>query len=240
MRNKKILIIVIVFIVVLCITGGVLAYLFLATDAFKSDKEMFLEYFSQNIQMINNMKSAGTYEQIRNEETYESNIEIKVSNSKGGEISSPLNDLSMMINTKKDNINQYSYTNARVLFKEEQYLEAEVIQDQDISGIRFTDVVKQFVTTRDGDESGTIPTSVEDIVSEDGSHTVSSTVSPQVQVNLPEETPTPPVNTVDNTVANTIIPQTGTNNFPMIFIGIVAIVATIVGVRFYQLRKNVK
>ena len=80
MRNKKILIIVIVFIVVLCITGGVLAYLFLATDAFKSDKEMFLEYFSQNIQMINNMKSAGTYEQIRNEETYESNIEIKVSN----------------------------------------------------------------------------------------------------------------------------------------------------------------
>lgn len=167
MRNKKILIIVIVFIVVLCITGGVLAYLFLATDAFKSDKEMFLEYFSQNIQMINNMKSAGTYEQIRNEETYESNIEIKVSNSKGGEISSPLNDLSMMINTKKDNINQYSYTNARVLFKEEQYLEAEVIQDQDISGIRFTDVVKQFVTTRDGDESGTIPTSVEDIVSKE-------------------------------------------------------------------------
>ena len=80
----------------------------------------------------------------------------------------------------------------------------------------------------------------EDIVSEDGSHTVSSTVSPQVQVNLPEETPTPPTNTVDNTVANTIIPQTGTNNFPMIFIGIVAIVATIVGVRFYQLRKNVK
>lgn len=167
MRNKKILIIVIVFIVILCITGGVLAYLFLATDAFKSDKEMFLEYFSQNIQMINNMKSAGTYEQIRNEETYESNIEIKVSNSKGGEISSPLNDLSMMINTKKDNINQYSYTNARVLFKEEQYLEAEVIQDQDISGIRFTDVVKQFVTTRDGDESGTIPTSVEDIVSKE-------------------------------------------------------------------------
>ena len=43
MRNKKILTIVIVFIVVLCITGGVLAYLFLTTSAFKSDKEMFLE-----------------------------------------------------------------------------------------------------------------------------------------------------------------------------------------------------
>lgn len=81
----------------------------------------------------------------------------------------------------------------------------------------------------------------EDITTEDGSHTVSSTVSPQVQVNLPEETPAPtPTNTVDNTVANTVIPQTGTSNFPIVFIGMVAIVAIIIGVRFYQLRKNVK
>ena len=105
MRNKKILTIVIVFIVVLCITGGVLAYLFLTTSAFKSDKEMFLEYFSQNIQMLNNMKSSGTYKQILDEETFESNTEIKVSNSRGGEISSPLNDLSMAINMQKDNAN---------------------------------------------------------------------------------------------------------------------------------------
>ena len=67
MRNKKILIIVIVLIVVLCIISGILAYLFLATDAFKSDKEKFVEYFSQNIQMINNMKSSGTYKQILDE-----------------------------------------------------------------------------------------------------------------------------------------------------------------------------
>lgn len=166
MRNKKILIIVIVLIVVLCIISGILAYLFLATDAFKSDKEKFVEYFSQNIQMINNMKSSGTYKQILDEKTFESNTEIKVSNSRGGEISSPLNDLSMAINFQKDNANQYSYADAQVLFKDEQYLEAELIQDQDISGIRFTDVVKQFVTVREGDESGTIPTSIEDIVSE--------------------------------------------------------------------------
>lgn len=166
MRNKKILIIVIVLIVVLCIISGILAYLFLATDAFKSDKEKFVEYFSQNIQMINNMKSSGTYKQILDEKTFESNTEIKVSNSRGGEISSPLNDLSMAINFQKDNANQYSYADAQVLFKDEQYLEAELIQDQDISGIRFTDVVKQFVTVREGDESGTIPTSIKDIVSE--------------------------------------------------------------------------
>ena len=167
MRNKKILTIVIVFIVVLCITGGVLAYLFLATSAFKSDKEMFLEYFSQNIQMLNNMKSSGTYKQILDEETFESNTEIKVSNSRGGEISSPLNDLSMTINMQKDNANRYSYTDAQLLFKDEEYLEVELIEDQDLSGIRFTDVVKQFITKREEDETGKIPVSIEEIISEE-------------------------------------------------------------------------
>ena len=167
MRNKKILTIVIVFIVVLCITGGVLAYLFLTTSAFKSDKEMFLEYFSQNIQMLNNMKSSGTYKQILDEETFESNTEIKVSNSRGGEISSPLNDLSMAINMQKDNANRYSYTDAQLLFKDEEYLEVELIEDQDLSGIRFTDVVKQFITKREEDETGKIPVSIEEIISEE-------------------------------------------------------------------------
>ena len=167
MRNKKILTIVIVFIVVLCITGGVLAYLFLATSAFKSDKEMFLEYFSQNIQMLNNMKSSGTYKQILDEETFESNTEIKVSNSRGGEISSPLNDLSMAINMQKNNANRYSYTDAQLLFKDEEYLEVELIEDQDLSGIRFTDVVKQFITKREEDETGKIPVSIEEIISEE-------------------------------------------------------------------------
>ena len=168
MRNKKIVIIVVIsLIVVLSIIGGILTYVFLATDAFKSDREKFIEYFSQNIQMVNNMKSSGTYKQILDEDTFESNTEIKVSNSRGGEISSPLNELSLTINMQRDNVNQYSYTNAKVLFKGEEYLEAELIKDQQISGVRFTDVVKQFVTTKDGDEIGEIPTRIEDIVSDE-------------------------------------------------------------------------
>ena len=79
----------------------------------------------------------------------------------------------------------------------------------------------------------------EDITTEDGSHTISSNVTSKVKVELPKETPAP-TNTIDNTVANTQIPQTGTSNFPTIFIGIVTVLAIIVGVRFYQLRKNVK
>ena len=42
--NKKILIIVIIVIMLLAIIGGIFAFLCLATDIFKSDKELFGKY----------------------------------------------------------------------------------------------------------------------------------------------------------------------------------------------------
>lgn len=74
-----------------------------------------------------------------------------------------------------------------------------------------------------------------DIVSPDGTHTLISTVSPKVKVAMPISN----TNVVDNTIANNVIPQTGdSNNF--IFIGVVLIGAAILGVKFYQISKNVK
>ena len=50
MKSKKILIIVIVLIVILGLGGATFAYLFMATDIFKSNKELFAKYMSQNIE----------------------------------------------------------------------------------------------------------------------------------------------------------------------------------------------
>ena len=41
MKSKKILIITLIIILVLAVAGTVFAYLFIATDTFKSDKELF-------------------------------------------------------------------------------------------------------------------------------------------------------------------------------------------------------
>lgn len=79
----------------------------------------------------------------------------------------------------------------------------------------------------------------ENIITEDGNHTVSSTVSPKVQVDLPKDEP--PTNIItDNTTANTVIPQTGTSEFSIAFIGIITTIAIVVGFKFYSLRKNIK
>lgn len=156
MRNnsRKILIIVIIIIAVLAIVGTTLAYLMIATDAFKSNQELFMKYISQNVDSINKMKNSNinnTYSNLDNESAYESNTNVKIGYSEGGEVSNPFNDLSIKTVKQVDNQNEYIYRDAQVLYKDEEYLELELIKENEISGIRFSDVVKQFIGVKNNE-----------------------------------------------------------------------------------------
>ena len=151
MKSKKILIIVITIILVLAVAGATFAYLFLTTDIFKSDKELFSNYMTQNVELFEKLMSSNSksvLEDLKNEEKYESNTELSMSYSEGGEISNPINDLSAKIYVQKDNANNYLYADGQVLFGEEEYLESEVIKENELYGIRFSDVTPQFVTIK--------------------------------------------------------------------------------------------
>lgn len=151
MKSKKILIIVIIIIAVLAVAGTVFGYLFVATDTFKSDKELFAKYMSQNIEAFQKMadfQTVQTYKNLRNEEKYESNTKLKVTYSEGGEISNPLNNLAAQLDIQKDDGNQYFYADGQVIFAEEEYLESEIIKEKELYGIRFSDVAKQFITIK--------------------------------------------------------------------------------------------
>ena len=153
MKNKKILIIVIIIIMVLAIAGATLGFILISTDALKNPKDMFNKYFAQNfiaLEMLKNSTTYDQYETLKAEGTYESNIDARIKYSEGGEISNPINDLSVKINTKKDKNEEYLYSDAQILYKDEEYLEFELIKDKELAGIRFSDVVKQFVTVRYG------------------------------------------------------------------------------------------
>ena len=81
MKSKKILIFVIVLIEILCLWGATFAYLFMATDIFKSNKELFAKYMSQNIedfQSLGDLKTIQTYKNLSNQDKYESNTDIKM------------------------------------------------------------------------------------------------------------------------------------------------------------------
>lgn len=151
MRSNKKLIIIISIVFTLIIAGAVFAYLFLETDLFKSNQELFMKYISQEIDTIENnldFQIINTYENLENQNKYESNTNIKMIHSEGGEVSNPLNNLTAKMNTQKNQEEQYFYADGQILYDNEEYLEAEIIKEQDIYGIRFSDVVKQFVTVK--------------------------------------------------------------------------------------------
>lgn len=153
MKSKKILIIVIIIIAILIIGGGgVFAYLFVATDTFKSDKELFSKYISQNIETAKKLGDSQiikTYENLKDKEKYESNTVIKSIYSEGGEVSNPMNNLAAKLDIQKNKNEQYFYLDGQILFNDEEYLESEIINDKELYGIRFSDVAKQFISVKD-------------------------------------------------------------------------------------------
>lgn len=151
MRSKKILIIVITILIIMLGATAVFGYLFVATDTFKSDKELFSKYMGQNIESIEMLMNSSTiekYEQLETIEKYELNTTIGITHSEGGEVSNPFNNLSAKLDVQKDGT-QYSYADAQILYGEDEYLEIEAIKQDELYGVRFSDVVKQFVTVRD-------------------------------------------------------------------------------------------
>ena len=176
MKKNKIVVIILIIFLILAIAGGVFAYLFINTDIFKSSRELFSKYFKQDLEMFEEMTSFETikiYNNLQNENAYNSSTNIKTIYSEGGEISNPLNNLFAKLDIQKDSKQNYFYANGQILLKEEdiveeqpviqdnEYLQAEIIKQEEQYGIRFTDVVKQFVTVNN-DEN------LENIVNEIG------------------------------------------------------------------------
>ena len=160
MRSKKILvIIVIVIILVLAIAGAALGYLALATDTFKSNKELFGKYILQNSETIENLKKStaiDAYKTLQQQGTYESDTNLTVSYSEGGEVSNPFNNLKINLKTQKDNTNEYIYKNGQIYLQDEEYLQGEVIRDSEIYGVRLLDAVKQFVSIDNTESIGDV------------------------------------------------------------------------------------
>lgn len=150
--SKKVAIIVILIVLILGICGGVFAYLFLATDTFKDEQELFFNYFSQDLEKTKELlklKTIENYQTLKSNATYEENNTINVKYAQGGEISNPYNNLSINLKNQKDN--DYNYKDFKILFEEQSAIQIEAIKKADTYGIRFSNLLKQFVTLLNGE-----------------------------------------------------------------------------------------
>ncbi len=151
-RKKKILVILIITLIIISI---VIAFILLYknTDIFKSNQTLFLKYVGQNIENLN--KNEEIFEKtelddILQKNSYTENSEIKINYTKNigttlENTNNQINKLKLKIEGKTDKENQYDYKNIKLLQEENPLFNIETIRDNNVYGIRFSDLFKQYV-----------------------------------------------------------------------------------------------
>lgn len=151
MRDKKIGIIVVIIVLIIAILAGIFTYLFLKTDIFLGKSQGFFKYLTQELEQVENVAKSETlnnYIKKFGEDSCETTTKVDFKYSEGGEVSSGYNNLSMNMKTQKDE--QYNYKNLQILFGDVSVIQVESINQDDLDGIRFTNIFRQFLTFKDG------------------------------------------------------------------------------------------
>lgn len=155
MKSGKILVtIIVILLVLLLIGGGAFAYIYLATDILKSNKQLFGEYFAQitaedgfidnRIADLNKKKSQNPYEnsgEITVEVDYpEEMIET--------DIIDKVNDLVIRVDGKVDSVNQKVEQNIEVDYGNDVILPINYRQDGNKFGLQSDELAPKYIAIR--------------------------------------------------------------------------------------------
>lgn len=158
-RKKRITIITIAIVLVIAIIIGILAFLYIKTDAFKSNETLFAKYLVQNFDIIEAWeKSKNTdIENLLDTNKYTSQIEGKIeyTENKGTsneKQSSSVNNVGIKITSNIDKSNNYNYSDISIGTENEKLVGLEYLNEDDKYGIRLKDI-QQFVSIKKDDET---------------------------------------------------------------------------------------
>lgn len=140
-KPKTGLIILIIALVLILIGTGVFAYLFLKTDMFKSNEELFWKYMSQNTQMVNTFKyqTDDRYENKSYSENMKIEFDMQDINLK------QLNDLAISVDTQNDTNTNKMHSEISAEYKNEKLLNVEFLKDNDIYALKNTEVANGYI-----------------------------------------------------------------------------------------------
>lgn len=156
MKKKTLLIIIITLIILLLIAGGVFAYLFFATDLFKTDKQLFLKYA---VSMGNNKNETNileNYEKKKRTTAYENNGNFIVNTEVIGNSSdlgmqmlqsviTPSNNTNITFSGKVDNANRKVEQNIQINYSETVNFPFTFKQDGDIYGVKSDLITQNYI-----------------------------------------------------------------------------------------------
>ena len=150
MKKRYLIMLIIAIILVLFIGAGLaLAYFF--TDAFKSNKTLFLKYISQNTEIMDFVKDEDikAYSEKKKQNPYSTEGTIKTHvtfpDSSKVQIANALQNCNISFSGKIDNINNYYRENIKANYSDNQSLEFDLYKKNDIYAIKITDVLYKYL-----------------------------------------------------------------------------------------------
>ena len=158
-KKARITLIIVIAVLIIALISGVLAYLYIETDIFKTNEEAFVKYFTQNftkVGTIMDFESAEIDQALQNNKYTTSIIanieyteEIGTSNEN---TNNPVNDLGLKIEGQTDKINDYSYKDIKFVKNGENIARFEYLNQEDVLGVRL-DGIQQFVTIENSESN---------------------------------------------------------------------------------------
>lgn len=151
-RRKRRNLIITSIIILLFIIIGILVFLYITTDAFKSNDTLFVKYLAQNFSIIEQMQNQNGMEEANellqnNKYTTTTQGKINYIINKGVEgekTDSPINTVELKIDAQTDKTANYDYKDIKLVKQEENLVRAEYLDTDEKRWVRL-EGIKQFI-----------------------------------------------------------------------------------------------
>ena len=162
-RKKRGTLLIAIIIILVLILATVFAILYFTTDNFKSNQTLFVKYMGKTEENYNwieeTIKNIVMSEELKST-PYEESTTIKVNHTKNvgttsEDTSSNINKMQVTIDGKTDLQNKVDYKDIKLVNDNNEIFSMEYIQDGDKYGIKFPELIKQYVTANNS-EIGTL------------------------------------------------------------------------------------
>ena len=150
MKKRYLIMLIIAIVLVLCIGAG-FAFAYFFTDIFKSNKDLFLKYISQNTEIMDfvNDNDVKAYSDKQKQTSYTSEGTIKTNvtfpDSSQAQIANALQNCNISFNNKVDNANKYFNGTVKANYSDNQSIEFNLYRNNDVFAGKINDVLYKYI-----------------------------------------------------------------------------------------------
>ena len=150
MKKRYLIMLIIVIALVICIGAG-LAFVYFFTDTFKSNRALFIKYFTQNSEILNFINDADIQEYSEKQKqtpyTLEGTIKTNVTfpDSSEATIANALQNCNITFDGKVDNLNKYFSETIKANYSDTQSMEFNLYRNSDIYAFKIGEVLYKYV-----------------------------------------------------------------------------------------------